>query len=76
LDLGNYPILIHTTFVDVVDGTWNLDIQQDGTFSKTVSQVANNYSPERFAPGTPPLTGVFTLTGVYSKGQISGQWTY
>jgi hypothetical protein len=69
------PVTVKSGILDAIIGKLSFDIGAEGGFYKTISVKNQNFSADQFEGGAPE-DGVFTLKGVYRKGQISAEWTY
>ncbi|MFA5828716.1 MAG: FecR family protein [Candidatus Shapirobacteria bacterium] len=76
LDLDKYYVVSVSGIWDAISNKLDLNISDSGTFSKTVTVDNKRHSADKFIGGVTPEDGVFTLSGTYKKGHISGQWSY
>ncbi len=73
---SNHPTIYDKSgMLFVSTGKWDLKINGDGSFTKTISIPNNNFSADQFANGAPE-EGTFTLNGNYNKGNLTGEWTF
>lgn len=61
--------------LSALTGKMEINVDSNGSFTKTISIPNNNFSADQFPDGAPEA-GTFTLTGTYNKGNISGEWVF